>query len=97
MKKKRIKGFTLVETIVVLVILAIVMAIAIPAFMGYIEKGKETACQANRRNLRLELIMKHLELDALTQEQLLSLIHIWSLRKKAGAGGRQTQNYAVLS
>ena len=70
MRKRRIEGFTLVETIVVLVILAIVMAIAIPAFMGYIEKGKETACQANRRNVRLELIMNHLELDTLTQEQL---------------------------
>lgn len=34
------KGFTLVEVIVVLVILAILAAIMIPALTGYIDKAK---------------------------------------------------------
>ncbi|MDR2162862.1 MAG: prepilin-type N-terminal cleavage/methylation domain-containing protein [Clostridiales Family XIII bacterium] len=35
------KGFTLMEVIVVLVILAILVAIAIPALTGYIYKGED--------------------------------------------------------
>ena len=43
------KGFTLVEVIVVLVILAILMAIAIPALTGYIDKAKEKSAIADTR------------------------------------------------
>jgi type IV pilus assembly protein PilA len=45
------KGFTLVEVIVVLVILAILMAIAIPSLTGYIEKAKDQALKADGRTL----------------------------------------------
>ena len=34
------KGFTLVEIIVVLVILAILVAIAVPSVLGYVEQAK---------------------------------------------------------
>lgn len=46
-KRKRNKGFTLVETIVVLVILAILAVIVIPQFMRFINKAKRTACLAD--------------------------------------------------
>lgn len=51
--KKNKKGFTLVEVIVVLVILAILMAIAIPSFMGYINKAKEREQDLTARNVYL--------------------------------------------
>ena len=35
------KGFTLVELIVVIVILAILAAILVPALLGYIDKAKK--------------------------------------------------------
>ena len=43
LKGQEKKGFTLVEVIVVLVILAILMAIAIPSLTGYIDKANERA------------------------------------------------------
>ena len=39
--KRRNRGFTLVELIVVLVILAILAALLIPALLGYIDRARE--------------------------------------------------------
>lgn len=48
-----VKGFTLIEVIVVLVILAILMAIAIPNVLGYINKAKGTENEAMARSIYL--------------------------------------------
>jgi len=42
-KMKNRKGFTLIELIVVLAVLAIIMAIAVPRFIGVQEKAKVNA------------------------------------------------------
>lgn len=47
------KGFTLVEVIVVLVILAILAAILIPSLTGYIDKAKEKVVLTEARSLFL--------------------------------------------
>lgn len=45
------RGFTLVELVVVLLVLGIICAFAVPSFLGYLDKGKEKQCRANRESL----------------------------------------------
>src|SRR2546429_6088761 len=43
-------GFTLIELMVVVLIIAILLAIAIPTFLGSREKAQDRAAQSNLRN-----------------------------------------------
>ena len=49
MKKNNNKGFTLMEMLIVVAIIAILIAIAIPTFSGALEKSKEAVDMANLR------------------------------------------------
>jgi len=49
-KKKRGKGFSLLELVVVVAVLAILAAIAVPAFTGIQEQAGDSASKANLKN-----------------------------------------------
>lgn len=60
-KQKKEKGFTLVEMLLVLVILATLAAVVIPRFAGRSEQAKVTAAQTQISNF--ELVLDAFEVD----------------------------------
>ena len=49
---KRMRGFTLVELLVVLAIIALLLTIAVPKYFGSVDKSKEVALKENLQVLR---------------------------------------------
>lgn len=56
-------GLTLVELLVVLAILGILVAIAVPSIIGLIEKLKKDVCEANRLELE-RMYLEYLKLES---------------------------------
>ena len=61
MKKNNNKGFTLAELLIVVAIIAVLVAIAIPVFTNQLEKSRESTDLANVRSAYAEVMTQYLE------------------------------------
>ncbi|MBR4656109.1 MAG: prepilin-type N-terminal cleavage/methylation domain-containing protein [Oscillospiraceae bacterium] len=64
--KKNNKGFTLAELLIVVAIIAVLVAIAIPVFTNQLERSREATDMANVRSAYGELISQYLMSDPAT-------------------------------
>ena len=72
--KKNNKGFTLAELLIVVAIIAVLVAIAIPVFTSQLEKSKEATDQANIRSAYAEVMAAALTDTAATHDATLTHI-----------------------
>lgn len=71
MKKRNQKGFTIMEMLIVVAIIAVLVAIAIPTFNSALTKSKEAADVANIRAAYAEMMMDYMmDNKQLTADQI---------------------------
>ena len=63
MKKNNKKGFTIVELVIVIAVIAILAGVLIPTFAGVVEKANKSAALQEARNLYTEFVTVAAEKD----------------------------------
>ena len=61
MKRLNKKGFTMAELLIVVAIIAVLVAIAIPIFTSQLEKSKQAVDEANTRSAYAEAVADYLD------------------------------------
>ena len=79
---RRDEGFTLIELMVVVMIIAVLIAIAIPSFLGFRKSAQDRAAQSEVRNVLLAEKAFWLEDgDYTLPTNLIAENHLWELKE----------------
>ena len=60
-ENKRIQGFTLAELLIVVAIIAVLVAVSVPIFIGKMNQTKKTVCEANRKILVRQMVLDRMD------------------------------------
>ena len=64
------RGFTLIELMVVVLIIAIILAIAVPTFLGARDRANDRAAQSNLRNANTNALVFYTDHQQFTEDPL---------------------------
>ncbi len=62
------KGFTLMELLIAVAIIAVLVGVAVPVISGRVDRANEATCAANRRSLYAKVVYDHMLNDRPYQE-----------------------------
>jgi len=93
------RGFTLVELLVVIAIIAVLAAILFPVFSQAYEKGRQTSCLSNERQIGLAVIMYASDFDEQFPQGLEVIDNqpVWAAEGWAGQCRPYIENVALFT
>ena len=103
-RKRNQKGFTLAELLIVVAIIAVLVAIAIPVFSAQLEKSREATDLSNIRSAYATLVADYLnndsaataksvEVDAKQKEDGWKISHELEVMRDGSASAYSIENY----